>query len=194
MDAMFGLRPKMPVTEEERVWVDEGFQRLEAMLGRSRMERTTVVLPSDAFFPDHWDGTESALEALFCRVCGYMGVDRSQIELAVSSDDAELLEMLPAYSIHGQNNPAGLQFGSHGEERALIVVRSSLLKDTLALVATLAHELCHVILLDGGLQQRDSEDMEPMTDLATVYLGLGVFTANASRQFRQYQLPQVELF
>jgi hypothetical protein len=59
--------------------------------------------------------------------------------------------------------------------------------DPLAAVATLAHELGHVILLDGGHLERDAEDMEPMTDLVTVYLGLGVFTANASRQFRQYQ-------
>jgi len=47
--------------------------------------------------------------------------------------------------------------------------------------------LGHVILLDGGHLKRDAEDMEPLTDLVTVYLGLGVFTANASRNFRKYQ-------
>jgi hypothetical protein len=47
--------------------------------------------------------------------------------------------------------------------------------------------LGHVVLLDGGHMRRDAEDMEPMTDLVTVYLGLGVFTANCSRRFQQYQ-------
>jgi hypothetical protein len=61
------------------------------------------------------------------------------------------------------------------------------LKDPLALVATIAHELGHVILLGGDHLRRDEEDMEPMTDLVTVYLGLGVFTANSSRRFRQFQ-------
>ena len=55
------------------------------------------------------------------------------------------------------------------------------------MVATLAHELGHVILLDGEHLRRDAPDMEPMTDLVTVYLGLGVFTANAARRFQQYQ-------
>jgi hypothetical protein len=38
----------------------------------------------------------------------------------------------------------------------------------------------------------DAEDMEPMTDLVTVYLGLGVFTANAARRFLRYQLDNRE--
>lgn len=184
---MFGFRPKLPVTEDERLWVDEGFHRLDSMLGKSRMLNAKVVLPTDEFFPDSWDGTEQALEVLFQRVCYYMEVDRNLVELAVHPDTDEMLELLPAYSVRGKSDPAGLHFGQEGEERSLVAVRGTLLKDALALVATLAHELGHVILLDGGLLRRDDEDMEPLTDLATVYLGLGVFTANASRQFRQYQ-------
>src|SRR5947209_4215809 len=30
--SMFGLRPKLPVNDEERLWVDEGFRRLSRML------------------------------------------------------------------------------------------------------------------------------------------------------------------
>ena len=33
----------------------------------------------------------------------------------------------------------------------------------------------------------DSDDHEPMTDLLTVYLGLGIFTANSASRFRQFQ-------
>jgi hypothetical protein len=191
---MFGLRPKLPVTEEERLWVDEGFRRLGRMLGSSRLQNATVILPTDEFFPDPWDGTESALKALFWRVCGYMGVNPSQVELAIIPDSSELIEMLPAYS-YKPAGPAGLHYGGDDEneqERPLIAVRYSLLKDPLSVVATLAHELGHVILLDGGHMQRDADDMEPMTDLVTVYLGLGVFTANASRRFLKYQKDRLE--
>ncbi len=44
-----------------------------------------------------------------------------------------------------------------------------------------------MILLGGDHLKRDEEDMEPMTDLVTVYLGLGIFTANASRRLEQHQ-------
>ena len=54
-----------------------------------------------------------------------------------------------------------------------------------ALVATIAHELGHVRLLDEGRISADQRDHEPLTDLLTVYFGLGVFTANAAFDFRQ---------
>jgi hypothetical protein len=54
-------------------------------------------------------------------------------------------------------------------------------------VATLAHELGHVILLGGKLLDPKTPDMEPLTDLLTVYLGMGIFNANAAFRFSQYQ-------
>jgi len=184
---MFGFRLKLPVMEEERLWVDEGFHRLSKMLGSSRLQKAAVILPTDEFFPDPWDSSETAFTALFYRVCGYMDVNPGKVELEIIPDSSELLEVLPAYSMRNENNPAGLHFGGNAEERPLVALRQSLLKDPLAAVATLAHELSHVILLDGGHLRREDEEMEPLTDLTTVYLGLGVFTANASRNFRKYQ-------
>ena len=68
-----------------------------------------------------------------------------------------------------------------------MAVKESQLKDSLALVATQAHELCHLILLGPGLLSGDDPDMEPLTDLATVYLGMGVFAANSARRFEHHQ-------
>jgi hypothetical protein len=227
MNPMFGLRPKLPVTEEERLWVDEGFRRLGRMLGSSRLQNATVVLPTDEFFPDPWDGTESALKALFGRVCGYMGVNPSRVELqidpdpaiipasnelavasydfgegaipgqvelaidadpATTADSSELVETMPVCGSTGWRNTAASRYiAGKGEERPIIAINRSLLNDTLTLVASLAHELGLVILLDGGHMERDAGEIEPLSDLLTVYLGLGVFTANASRQFRKYQ-------
>jgi hypothetical protein len=41
-------------------------------------------------------------------------------------------------------------------------------------------------LLGGGLVDREAEDMEPLNDLLTVFLGFGIFNANAAFQFSQY--------
>jgi hypothetical protein len=183
---MFGLKPKLPVTEVERLWVDEGFRRLKHALGEKRMRDCNVVEPTDEFFPDPYDRSEAALEAIFCRVCVYMQVDRNAVELAVIPDTDELIEMLPRYS-HKSDGVAGLHFGQSADEKPLIGIRQSLLKDPTAVVATVAHELGHVVLLDGGHLSREVEDMEPMTDLVTVYLGMGIFTANASRRFHKFQ-------
>jgi hypothetical protein len=183
---MFGLRPRLPVSEEERLWVDGGFDRLSRLLGPGRMINARVVVPTDEFFPDAYDKRDAGLRALFRRVCGYMGVDPAGVDLEVIPDASEVIEALPAYEYAGEG-PAGLHFGATDAERPLIAVKQSTLKDPLAAVAVLAHELGHVILLGGGHLRRDEPDMEPMTDLATVFLGLGVFTANASRRFVQFQ-------
>jgi hypothetical protein len=55
-----------------------------------------------------------------------------------------------------------------------------LVDDPLALIATMAHELCHVLLLGAHRIDPEAEDLEQVTDLATVFFGLGVFTANAT--------------
>ena len=128
----------------------------------------------------------AGLKALFRRVCGYMNVDPGRVDLEIIPDASQLVGTLPEYTYRSEG-PAGLHFGGNEEERPLIGVKQSLLEDPLLVVATLAHELGHVILLGGGHLRHDSEDMEPMTDLVTVYLGLGIFNANAARRFLQFQ-------
>lgn len=53
------------------------------------------------------------------------------------------------------------------------------------LLAVIAHELGHVRLLSEGRVAPDRQDGEPLTDLATVYLGMGILTANAAFDFSQ---------
>lgn len=57
--------------------------------------------------------------------------------------------------------------------------------DPRRVVAVAAHELCHHKLLYQGLASADEGDHEPLTDLATVFFGLGIFTANAAFTFSQ---------
>src|SRR5690349_5933669 len=93
---MFGFAPKLPITDDERLWVDEGFKRLEKMLGRSRLIEARVVLPDAEHFPDQYDRTNAAAEPLFRRVCSYMRVDTRDVEFEVFPDESEeLREILP---------------------------------------------------------------------------------------------------
>ena len=147
---MFGIHPKLPVKEEERLWVDEGFRRLSSMLGASRSRNARVILPTDEFFPDKYEETERGLHSLFLRVCGYMQVDSNQIDLEIIPDSREGFEALEIGVPHSSGGPAGLHFGANAENRPLIAVSHALLKEPLAAVATIAHELGHVILLGGG--------------------------------------------
>jgi hypothetical protein len=196
--SMLGFSPKLPISNEDRQWVDEGFRRLEKLVGRRRMLEAKVVLPSAEDFPDPYDGTVVAAEKLFGRVCSYMHVNRNTVELEIFPDEAEQLrEILPYWRDDGAKHPAGLYLHNADDQRLddeqcekqrmVVAIRGTHLKDPLSLVATIAHELGHVILLGGRLMDPKTPDHEPMTDLLTVFLGLGIFTANSARRFKQFQ-------
>jgi hypothetical protein len=185
---MFGLRPKLPISDEDRQWVDDGFNRLAKMLGHKRMLEAKLVLPDAEHFPDPYDKSDAAAERMFCRICDYMQVDRSRIDLEIFPDETdELKDMLP-YWKGSHDGCAGLYVHPDDESHRMVVaLRSSQLDDPMALVATLAHELGHVILLGDGLMEHSVKDMEPMTDLITVFLGFGIFNANCAARLTKWQ-------
>ena len=75
-----------------------------------------------------------------------------------------------------------------GEDRKVSITYSkSQLRNPSALIATLAHELCHYLL--GTLHQAPPgtwEDLEPLTDLAAVRQGYGVFLCESAFQYYQF--------
>lgn len=94
---MFGFFTKLPISDDERQWVDQGFERLEKLLGRSRMLGSQVVTPTAEDFPDVYDETHAAADLMFRRVCSYMQVDRRRIDLEIFPDETEELRAILPY-------------------------------------------------------------------------------------------------
>ena len=183
---MFGFgRSTLPVTAEQQQWVDDGFVRLAAMLGTDRFFSASIMLPTEQHFPDRYDGSEEAAAVLFARVAHAM--DLSPDDIAVTffnSSEGMAQAVLPLAS--GKSFGVGGLYFHEVTKKARIAISADKLKDPMALVATIAHELGHVILLRPGLVDREEPDMEPLNDLLTVFLGFGVFNANAAFQFNQF--------
>jgi hypothetical protein len=189
---MFGLtKPKLPISPDQQQWVDASMLRLASLLGADRMLGATVVMPTPEHFPDRYDHSEASLYALFLRVCCAMQVDASEIDLTLfTSEDEVTSNLIPLHS--GKSSGAGGLYRHDPSVRASIAVHESKLKDPIALVAVLAHELGHIILLRPGLVQLDEPDMEPLNDLLTVFLGMGIFTANSAFRFEQFSNDQTQ--
>jgi hypothetical protein len=73
------------------------------------------------------------------------------------------------------------------DDKFQICIEANNLDTPAHLVATLAHELGHVHLLGHSRLTAEEDDHEPLTDLLTVFLGLGVFTANAALKENYWQ-------
>lgn len=183
---VFGLtKPRLPITLEQKQWVDDSFLRLAALLGARRLLEATVVLPTPEHFPDPYDRSEASLRHMFHRVAAQMQVNPAEVDLALYASGHDLTRSLVPFYSDKTSGPAGLYHHDPGV-RPRISVKEAQLKDPMALVAVLAHELGHIILLRPGLIDRDDPDMEPLNDLLTVFLGFGIFTANSAFRFEQH--------
>ena len=164
------LRPRCPLATGGKMWIEFRMRWLAGKLGIDRLIGSEVILPEPRYFPDPYNRAPEDARRIFDRVCGYMKLD----------PDKFVLEIVPDDSIPGA---AGLYYQ---EERPRIVLAESRLSDPERLVAAISHELAHEILLGGGLITVQEEDHEPLTDLLPVFLGLGVFTANAPVRDRSH--------
>jgi hypothetical protein len=151
--------------------------------GRETFREITVVLPTDEYFPDEYLGEEEDAEALVERVCGYMRVNRDRLEMEFFKDEHRELQRGGCFVEGSSDGPSGHY--KKRRDKFVISLESSQLSDPTSLVATLAHELGHVRLLGEGRIHGGYEDHEPLTDLLTVFFGLGVFTANSAFRFTQ---------
>ena len=176
--------PKCPVEAEDKTWIEESTLWLIEEFGADTLRDATVVLPQDEFFPDPFSGEESDVRALVDRVCGYMGVEPERVRLNFFTDEGTTLRYQVPACESWHSGAAGLYRKRRGHH--VISIESSLVRDPTSLVATVAHELGHVRLLGEGRIHPGFEDHEPLTDLLTVFLGMGVFTGNAVFSFRQW--------
>ena len=139
---------------------------------------TTAALQEH--FPDRYDQTEDGLHLIFRRVAAQMRMNPDDIDLALLASGKQMInhEIVPFFS--GKTSGAAGPYHHAPAKRSHISAEQSLLKDPMALVAVLAHELGDVLLLRPGPVERGDPDMEPLTDLLTAYLGFGIFTANSA--------------
>jgi hypothetical protein len=189
---MFGLaKPKLPIAPEQQRWVHSSFLRLAALRGPHRLLQATVVLPTPDHFPDPYDRSEAALQRIFARVATGMQVNPADIDVTLFASADDLTQGLVPFSSGSTSGAAGL-YHHDPTTKPHISINEKQLRDPMALVAVLAHELGHIILLRPGLVPRDAPDLEPMTDLLTVFLGFGIFTANAAFRFKQYTTDRAQ--
>lgn len=158
------LAPRCPLGTHEKAWVERRMLWLAGQFGIDRMRNAEVILPTNEFFPDQYDGDEASAQKCLDLMCRYMRIEPSTITFEILDDD----QMPGAVGLYQMR------------ERSNVCVARSQLNNPPRLLATLAHELAHELLLKGGHITREAADHEEVTDLLPVFLGLGIFAANAT--------------
>lgn len=167
-----------PVTDEDRIWVEESLVLLSQEFGEQYFREICTILPDKTFYNHDFKGEDIDAEFVLNQTRLYMDIEPSIFELRFYSDepvemsDGSILST-PA-NIYGQwESAAGLYENSN--ELTKIYIERSLLKDPIALIATMSHELAHYILLGEGRMEVNDEYL---TDLVAISYGFGIFLGN----------------
>ena len=156
---LFGFfSPKSPLVVREKAWTEIHMRWLARQFGAERLLRAAVVLP-DNWLPQASQGTADDARGLLDRISDFMQISRSSIQLEVCEDAA-------MHQACGQCQPGTVR------------LTESQLADPDRLAAILIREVSRELLLGRGLLP-DDFDAQWVIDLLPVYVGLGVFTANA---------------
>lgn len=175
-----------PLDYELRKYFENNILCLTEFFPEPSLDNRKVFLPTKDDIPINWNKSkENAIEALKL-VSEAMQINPDEIELDFYSEGITELNT-GTFPIFLENDTeedltAGLYFDKNANEKYEVAINEINLDNPEALIATLAHELCHIKLLG---EKKMAENDEYMTDLATVFFGFGVFTSNASFQFSQ---------
>lgn len=187
--AAFLVRPwRRPplVAAREAGWILDAYHWFLTHFGDvDHAERTRLVEPIDAHFGSAAD--RDVARVLFEGCKRHAGLaDWDCVLEARQGEDFDLLAAsIVAFS--GDGGPAGTyRMPDEPDGIPTIAYDPKLVAEPVVLVATFAHELAHGLLDSVEAEPPGGEDFEePMTDLAAVFLGFGIFLCNAAFDFRQ---------
>jgi hypothetical protein len=160
--------------------MEDRLQWLSRQFGLHILLERPIILPTDEFFPDPYDGSPKAVRRMFQRVCGYMEVDPDRVEVQLFTDrtPGSVVAIDP-----GRGFAAGTWQGGEGPwQKGIVRIERAALDRPADLIGTMAHELSHQRLLGEGRADPVAYDNELLTDLTAVYHGFGVFLANNPRK------------
>lgn len=159
-----------PVDEATKVWLEDAFLILLDIFGKENTQNRKVLLPERIDFPIRYDGSERAALETLRIIANQMEVPIESIKLDFY--DEHLRQMT-------SGTPGGMYWGKGENNKFEISLARQKLDEPENMIAILAHEVAHIKLLG---ENRMEENDEPITDLTTIFFGLGIFNANAAFQ------------
>lgn len=188
-DMFWSKKIKLPVTIDDKNWVEESFVFLREILGAEHFDNLITITPTKNFYNKTFKGTEEDAEFILEKTKEIMMIDDSNIRLEYFSDrpiemaDGTILSS-PADSNGKWNSATGIYEETESEK--IIYIEKGQLKNTFSLIATIAHELSHFILLG---ENRIEENDEYLTDLTVIAYGFGIFLGNSRFQHSKFINP-----
>ena len=180
---MWPFAHKGIVDDDTAAWHLENFTWLiEQFGGNGAFAKLKLVLPKPEYFAAGGKRDHAFAVRIFDQVKAYCGMREWEADLVADDNPLARRGEPSAFMVAPQKHALGT-FAVTGN-RIQISYVPALLARPEHLIATFAHELAHYLLATARKPPScEDEEQECLTDLAAVYLGFGVFLANARFSF-----------
>jgi tetratricopeptide (TPR) repeat protein len=181
MFGLFGKKKYLPtVTSEDKDWVEKNIIWFIEVFGLAKLREQPFILPTTENFPYNNLHDTDQFQKLFEQLCGYWNLNPNEIVVKFFDDIKSKQWTSWTYPKKFKEATGRYYQTFTAEEKHFnIELAKSNLNNPQLLVSVMAHELAHVKLLGENFVNRNDPDMEPLTDLAVIYFGFGIFMANS---------------
>ncbi len=188
MMSLFSTKP--PIDEDEFEWLLAASRWFIDEFGYDGgLGNAALVSGSTEFFPFSNLRGHSRAEELFDQVKCHARMTNWPCLLVAGEAERDDHVGIGLAIANGPQPPLGT-FQGDGRDY-IVTYNPSLLSYQEGLIATFAHELAHYLIHSGKTNPPGGEELEEhATDLAAVMMGFGIFMANASKNFSQFQTGQ----
>jgi len=177
------------IDEELLDWELSHWKWLAESLRRGHdLSRIHLVQPTPEGFPVVAKSSEERASKVFECVKEHFGLKAWPCKLVPFEEAHDVMrDVLPVLLRPETSDGAAGLFEVSKEREVIIRYKPDQTSDPMSMIGTMAHEMSHYVLATirqeppGGWTQH-----EPITDLASVFFGFGIFLANSSFRFFQW--------
>lgn len=184
---MLGLFKSKPLlSEQDRQFQIETWRWLLEHFADTFYGAAQLVLPTKAFFPMQLESDDDAALKTFEQVKQLACLDNWPCRLEKQERDTDV-KIAPTLVVQNvPQGPAGT-FSVTPQEEVVISYNPNVVANPVQMVATFAHELAHYLTATcSSAPPGGWDNWEFATDISAIFMGFGVFQANAAFNFTQY--------
>lgn len=172
---------KCPITLADKTWVEETLDWFHTNF--IDLTQQPTFTPVRKYFPHDFKGNEEDAEFLLDIMGGYFQLNTQRIRLDFF--DESTLDLGPGLMTQKDGKGAAGYFMQSGYKFA-ISLEVNQLKDLDSLIATMAHEISHYLIMEEKGYHFEETENEYLTDMAVIVYGFGIFMGNSKFKFKQW--------
>lgn len=174
---------KCPIDVEDQSWIRQMLDWIDQDMFPLTSRET--ILPTKSFFDYDFTGLEKDAEYLLSNIGKIFQVNVDQIKLGFYSEES--LELDRGLVTQKEDGKGSSGIYSEQNNKFYIDIEVQQLKRPNSLIATIAHELSHYVLIGINDIYMEDEENEWLTDLFTIANGFGIFMGNSKFEFSQFE-------